>query len=84
MCMLWRRLVEFEEFRRREFMIQKWDTIGVMEVGLELVNARYRNKSLEIYGSVLYINKSSARRASFSLLSSGGLEVTLWVVDQSG
>ena len=54
MCMLWRRLVEFEEFRRREFMIQKWDTIGVMEVGLELVNARsYRNKSLEIYGSIL-------------------------------
>ena len=29
-------------------MIQQWDTVGVMEVGLELVNARYRNKSLEI------------------------------------
>ena len=37
---------------------------------------RYRLKYL--------INKSSVRRASFSLLSSGGLEVTLWVVDQSG
>ena len=51
--MLWRRLGEFEEFRRRECVVQKSDTIGVMEVGM-LVSAPYsQNKSLEIYGSVL-------------------------------
>ena len=36
------------------FMIHGWDIVGVMEVGLELIYARYyRNESLEIYGSVL-------------------------------
>ena len=33
-------------------MIQYWDIVGVMEVGLELVNVRYRNKSLEISAQV--------------------------------
>ena len=36
-------------------MIHGWDIVGVMEVGLELVNARYRNKSLEI--SAQFINQ---------------------------